>query len=372
MPFTASVISAADWGAIPPKEPCEETIPKYIIIHHTDTPNPPNAISKGTLNGAKQFAKSIQNTHMKTNGWNDSGHNFLNTVSGIVLEGRQGTLTAIVQGKCIRSAHAGNKSANESPGIENEGNFMTNKMSATQWNSLVELCAALCSGCNINPDNIKGHRDFKATKCPGDWLYDQLPRLRQEVRQKLAPPTTPLKKGVKGTKVKDTQLYLQAWSFNPGLIDGIFGSLTETAVMAFQKSRGLAENGIVEEATWNALISSKPTEPPQTEAFTLIDACKIYKGLTEQIEALEWLQGQLSDIAIDLFSKKWRNQSLTNTPGISIPPQPPLIMVNVCKYYRSLEHQNQALQWLQEQISPEIWQDFIQKWRSKAILDLKI
>lgn len=364
MPFTASVISAADWGAATPKEPCEETVPNYIIIHHTDTPNPPNAISKGTLTGAKQFAKSIQNTHMKTNGWNDSGHNFLNTVGGILLEGRQGTLTAIIQGRCVRSAHSGDKSANESPGIENEGNFMTNKMAATQWNSLVDLCTALCSGCNINPDNIKGHRDFKATKCPGDWLYNQLPRLRQEVRQKLAPPTTPLKNGSQSTKVKDTQLYLKAWNFNPGPIDGIFGSLTEAAVIAFQKSRGLTENGIVESITWKALISSPPPEAPQTETFTLIDVCKVYQGLIEQIQALEWLQNQLSEIAIDNFTQKWRNQTVTTPSGISTPSQSPLVMVNVCKYYRSLDHQNQALQWLQTQISPEIWQDFTLKWRN--------
>ena len=361
MPFTASVISAANWGAVPPKEAvCEETTPKYILIHHTDTPNPPNAISKGTLEGSKKFAKSIQNSHMNTNGWNDSGHNFLNTVGGYLLEGRQGTLAAIIKGSCIRSAHAGNKSGNESPGIENEGNFMTNKMAATQWNSLVDLCTSICSSCNIDPANIKGHRDFKATNCPGDWLYSQLPRLRQEVKQRLAPPTIPLKKGSKGQKIKDAQGYLKAWGFAPGPIDGIFGAGTETALIAFQKAKNLTADGVIEAKTWQALVTSPPPEPPQPETFTLIDVAKSYKDTNEQIQALEWLQTQIPKTVMDEFAKKWRNQSSTTTPVNPVPQ--PFTMVNVCKYYRCLPHQNQALEWLQGQISKNIFDQFVQKW----------
>lgn len=34
---------------------------------------------------------------------------------------------------------------------------------------------------------------------------------------------------------------------------GYFGPVTETAVMAFQKARGLPETGIVDGATWAAI-----------------------------------------------------------------------------------------------------------------------
>jgi hypothetical protein len=138
--------------------------------------------SKGTLAGGKSLARSIQRYHMDHNGWIDSGHNFLNTVGGIVLEGRHGTVAAMQNGQCVRSAHAGNNLANQSPGIENEGLYMTALMPTAQWQSLVRLCAQICQKCGISPNNIKGHRDFSATKCPGDWLYSQIPRLRREVR----------------------------------------------------------------------------------------------------------------------------------------------------------------------------------------------
>ncbi|MGJ3251788.1 MAG: peptidoglycan recognition protein family protein, partial [Elainellaceae cyanobacterium] len=152
--------------------------PQYIVIHHTV-----DSGSGGTEEGAKEFAQGIQRFHVCTRGWSDSGHNFLNTVGGFLLEGRHGSLDAVIDGKCVNSAHT--QGANESPGIENEGNFQHDEMDDTQWNSLVELCAALCKNCNIDPDNIKGHKDFDKTACPGDNLYAKLPELRKQVRLRL-------------------------------------------------------------------------------------------------------------------------------------------------------------------------------------------
>jgi len=55
-------------------------------------------------------------------------------------------------------------------------------------------------------------------------------------------------------------------------VDGIFGSGTYSAVVAFQKAKGLTQNGIVDLNTWNYLIGSSsqvispttPTTPPST------------------------------------------------------------------------------------------------------------
>jgi hypothetical protein len=308
MPFTARVISSQEWGARSPKEWPEETTPKYVIIHHTDTPNPPNDISKKTEDGGKRLARSVQNTHMDIFGWNDSGHNFLNTTGGILLEGRQGSLAKIKQGLCVRSAHAGNPLGNESPGIENEGRFMTYQMGEKQWNSLVDLCVSLCSTCRIPPENIKGHRDFSPTDCPGDWLYSQLPRLRQAVKQKLNTLTSgtddSLRLGSVGAKVKQLQQLLRDKGFNPGPIDGSFGSGTEIGVKAFQKSVGLTADGIVGNTTWTAL-----TNPSKPIPISLINMCKYYKGLPNQDEALTWLQKQIPQSVLDEFAKKWRDQS---------------------------------------------------------------
>ncbi len=91
MTFTAKVISTQDWGARSPRNRARRTNPKYVVIHHTASQNPPNNPSKGTEAGATQYARDIQKFHMDVRGWSDSGHNFLNTTTGILLEGRHGT-----------------------------------------------------------------------------------------------------------------------------------------------------------------------------------------------------------------------------------------------------------------------------------------
>ncbi|MGL5833085.1 MAG: peptidoglycan recognition protein family protein [Waterburya sp.] len=266
MSFTAKVISTKDWGAKSPRDNTKfsRTNPKYVVIHHTASQNPPNHVSKGTEAGAKKYARDLQNFHMDTNGWSDSGHNFLNTTAGILLEGRHGTLDAVKQGQCVQSAHAAKQASrlaggNQSPGIENEGTFMTYKMEAKQWNSLVELCVALCQSCNIVPTNIRGHKDFSNSACPGDWLYAQLPKLRQEVADKLNTGkdhnnfdnddqeviTRDLQFGSNGLDVTRLQQRLAEKGFNPGDIDGDFGDHTRSAVIAFQRAMALLDDGIV-------------------------------------------------------------------------------------------------------------------------------
>jgi hypothetical protein len=263
MPFTAKVITTAEWGAKPPKSgtfPFRKTFPRYIVIHHTTNQNPPNDSSKGTLQGGIRLAKNIQSGHMNDNGWSDSGHNFLNTTGGIILEGRHGSLDAAKRGQCIQSAHAAQDqgklaNGNQSPGIENEGEFTIFPMIQKQWESLVELCVSLCDSCDISPQNIKGHRDFSNTQCPGDWLYGQLPRLRKDVANKLGQRITSeemenestsvtLRLGSSGPAVIKLQQQLLNKGFNPGAIDGDFGENTQTAVIAFQRASGFSAEGI--------------------------------------------------------------------------------------------------------------------------------
>lgn len=269
MPFTAKVVTTAEWGARPAKASFSRTIPRYVIVHHTDNQNPPKDSSQGTIEGATRFARDIQKFHMDGNRWSDSGHNFLNTTGGFILEGRHGSLDAVKQGFCIQSAHAAQDAeklanGNQSPGIENEGNFMTFQMGQKQWDSLVELCASLCASCNVSPINIRGHRDFSNTDCPGDWLYSQLPRLRKQVADKLRLRFTPeelesnsqavdLKIGSTGSEVIKLQQRLRDKGLKPGAIDGIFGENTEVAVKAFQRSVELEDDGIAGVNTRTAL-----------------------------------------------------------------------------------------------------------------------
>jgi peptidoglycan hydrolase-like protein with peptidoglycan-binding domain len=78
--------------------------------------------------------------------------------------------------------------------------------------------------------------------------------------------------GSQGPAVKTLQAQLKKLGFEPGPIDGIFGSDTDSAVRAFQRARGIQVDGIVGPQTWATLYvpvtPSRPTpsSPPATGA----------------------------------------------------------------------------------------------------------
>lgn len=62
-----------------------------------------------------------------------------------------------------------------------------------------------------------------------------------------------LRVGSSGEEVKTLQTKLKRWGYYTGSIDGVFGSGTKKAVIAFQKKNGLTPDGIVGPATPKAL-----------------------------------------------------------------------------------------------------------------------
>lgn len=64
-----------------------------------------------------------------------------------------------------------------------------------------------------------------------------------------------LKKGAQGNITKLLQEKLVKLGYNTNGVDGIFGSGTHSAVREFQKTRGLAVDGIVGQNTWRKLLN---------------------------------------------------------------------------------------------------------------------
>lgn len=80
-----------------------------------------------------------------------------------------------------------------------------------------------------------------------------------------APSDMPtLRWGSRGSAVTDLQRRLAGAGFSAGAADGIFGSLTDSAVRSLQRARGLGVDGIVGARTWGALLGA--ARPPSIPA----------------------------------------------------------------------------------------------------------
>jgi peptidoglycan L-alanyl-D-glutamate endopeptidase CwlK len=73
-----------------------------------------------------------------------------------------------------------------------------------------------------------------------------------------------------GPDVKRVQERLAELGFNPGKVDGEFGAGTEAAVLAFQRSSGLAADGVVGPDTAAALFQGVK-RPPKVAASDILD-----------------------------------------------------------------------------------------------------
>ena len=251
-----SLHSTAQWGARPPSEPLTTVPnrPSYIVVHHTATSND----VANTQAQAYTLARNVQSWHM-SQGWGDSGQQFTISRGGYIMEGRHGSISKLRGGTTfIRGIHAGAPANGESIGIENEGLYTGVQPPGALYDSLLNLCAHLCSQYGIAASKILGHRDFMATQCPGDKLYAMLPQLRADVAEKLGqqppPPTWPtVKKGASGERVRSIQ-YLLRQAGDTTAVDGAFGPGTETDVREFQTAKGLTVDGVVGPQTWARLV----------------------------------------------------------------------------------------------------------------------
>jgi N-acetylmuramoyl-L-alanine amidase CwlA len=180
------IASTSAWGARASSSPVTvlSNKPSYIVIHHTATSNG----AATTQSAAYSLARSIQNYHMDSNGWIDTGQQFTVSRGGYAMEGRHRSLERLNLGSgMVRGAHVGAGNVNsESIGIENEGLYTSVSPPAALYNKLVDLCAYICDQYGLPASQIFGHRDFMATACPGNILYGMLPGLRSDVAAKLA------------------------------------------------------------------------------------------------------------------------------------------------------------------------------------------
>ncbi|MFI5842540.1 N-acetylmuramoyl-L-alanine amidase [Catenuloplanes sp. NPDC051500] len=251
---TSRIIPAATWGARQPSEPItvRTNPPNKILVHHTATANSTDY----SRAHAESLARSIQNNHMDTRGFIDTGQHFTISRGGYTLEGRHRSLEVLQSGGGqVDSAHCTGQN-DEAVGIENEGTYTSVVPPAALYDQLVLLCADICAAWGFNPRQIYGHRDFWATECPGELFYPRLAGLRTDVAARLGVTVDPwptFPEGTAGQHARTIQ-YLLRQQGATITADGSFGPATAAAVRDFQTRKGLTADGIVGATTWPVLI----------------------------------------------------------------------------------------------------------------------
>ncbi|GAA4558689.1 hypothetical protein GCM10023193_13980 [Planotetraspora kaengkrachanensis] len=216
-----TIKTRASWGAdekLVTDPPEYAPTVKAVFVHHTD------GVNTYSCADSPSIIRGIMLYHVRTNGWNDIGYNFLVDKCGTIFEGRAGGID-----KPVIGAHTLGFNTS-STGIALLGSFNeTSDPAPTKaaLDSIAKLAAwklGLAGGnptgktpMTITADNgkfkpgtysfntISGHRDGYATACPGTKLYAALPGIRTAAKAWTTPVTSLSLTGITGaTKVGST------------------------------------------------------------------------------------------------------------------------------------------------------------------------
>jgi hypothetical protein len=243
------IISRFSWQA---DESIRRAAPKvsdavhYAVVHHTAGSN------KYTRDESAAIVRGIEIYHVKGNGWNDIGYNFLVDKYGQVFEGRYGGID-----KAVIGAHAGGFNTG-SVGVAVLGSYGATKISAAAKASLEQVLAWKLDLAHVDPLStltwkssgnarfpsgvpvflraISGHRDTGFTDCPGNALYAELPQIAKDVSAlggpKIYAPVA-LRSGEGQVRFTAKLSVAQAWTvtiFNSAGVQVAQGTGTGTAV----------------------------------------------------------------------------------------------------------------------------------------------
>lgn len=177
------IITCPQWRAQPAKiKPRLAGRPVRSVFHHTAGHAPaPASHEFDDWSEAVHYAAALQRYHVEVNGWSDSGHNFLVMRSGLIVQGRWGTVTAIEHGRMVVSAHCPGQ--NDQPGIEHE-HVGGEELTSAQLEATVWLHAWIFDRCKIRPTAIEPHNRYYNTTCPAN-LTNGIWHVRQLVAAKL-------------------------------------------------------------------------------------------------------------------------------------------------------------------------------------------
>jgi hypothetical protein len=209
------IVPRAEWGAnesIRRAPPTYASEIRFAMVHHTAGGND---YSRGE---AAAIVRGIQLFHVKSNGWNDIGYNFLVDRFGTIYEGRFGGVDRNVVGAHALGFNTG------SVGIALLGTYGSTKPSAAAQDAIARLVAWRLDLAHVDPTStvtfvsggseryaaevpvqlkaVSGHRDTGSTECPGNALYARLGTIAASARALGGPKIFEPKVAVTGASIR--------------------------------------------------------------------------------------------------------------------------------------------------------------------------
>lgn len=244
------LVSRAEWGARRPDYITKFT-PSFGTTAHWEGPSLPDF----EHSACASYVRGIQNFHMDARGWSDIAYTAVVCPHGYVFEGRWlGKRTG------ANGTNLGNGTAYAVCYLGGVGDEFTSLGDRAMHDTMIHLRRQGGAGAQVN-----GHRDWKATACPGDEIYRRVTSGRYTSDTPLpspvpspAPAPTPeqsgprmLQEGMRGEDVRQWQTILKGYD-NSVTVDGIFGPQTTAVTKRFQSALRITADGIVGPATREA------------------------------------------------------------------------------------------------------------------------
>lgn len=188
----------------------------YMTLHHTA------GFAAKTLSQGLEQVRRIQDFHQNGRGWSDIGYQFLMDQEGRLYQGRPFLNEAVpftegprlVQGAHVGGANRGNIGVSlmgcyHPP----EGARCRDQMTAAAVDSLIVSFSFLSERYEVSADNMRGHRDFGSTSCPGDNNYPRLPEFQLDVADLLLRGNRQLGQATMSARLHQSGVVDLKWTF---------------------------------------------------------------------------------------------------------------------------------------------------------------
>ena len=235
------LIPRSEWGAREPRDRRTRVLSARSTGHWNGNKIVINGVTTWDHSKCASIVRGIQNFHMDGRGWVDIAYNFIVCPHEFVFEGRGINVTSAANG--VTEA---NLTSHAIMVLAGEGNPFPDGEKIG-----FRRCVKYISERTPAPDECCGHRDHKATACPGEERYQWI---RRGMPLNDTPEPLPvLRVGSRGDHVRWVQAVIRNKAGGDISVDGIFGPHTEKRVKDLQRFFGLVPDGVVGPKTWGII-----------------------------------------------------------------------------------------------------------------------